>query len=59
MVVTDLGFESKETITSVEELLVAYNNVFFCDAIALKFIDRVVSSSSRIDKSDIKLVRYY
>ena len=59
MVITELGFESKETITAVEDLLVDYSNVFFCDATALKFMNRVVSASSRIDKNDIELVRYY
>lgn len=59
MVVTDLGFDNQDTINAIEDVLIGIDNVFCCDANALKFVDQVVSTSKRIDKSDIKLVSYY
>ncbi len=59
MVVTDLGFNNRDTLNAVEDIIREVDNIFCSDETAVKFMNKVISTSETIDKSKFEVVRYY
>lgn len=59
MVVTDLGFDNRDTLNAIEDIIRDIDNIFCSDETAVKFMNKVISTSDTIDKSKFELVRYY
>lgn len=59
MVITELGFENQETMNTIDNILQKTDNVFCCDEIAVKFMNRAIRVSKTIDKSEVEMVSYY
>ena len=59
MVVTDLGFDNRDTLNDIEDILRDIDNIFCSDETAVKFMNKVIITSETIDKNKFELVRYY
>lgn len=58
MVVTDLGFDSRDTFNAIEDYLRNADNVFCTDNTAIEFIGKVIDSSNELNRNDYEITLY-